>query len=313
MGMLRSIFYTGGRLWGKVFSSPAHPVTAAPDSEEELNEEEREIQRQLMNIVQRHNTAIKGLRVGHREQRRAKAEELAALVVEAEEFSKKYPIAGITNLDQVRKVARQALCESVPLYLTSRDDTFFVCLVDTETTGVDENDEPISVALMLVEITQKLGDHVGEIDRYLGFRVPNVPIHPKAQRVHGLTLADLEGKSLDMERIYRIIDSAEVLIAHNADFDSRMMSKIISGIGSRQWGCSMNDLYWAWKELANGRKGLDYICQKLGVEKNEQHDAMGDVEALYKVLMTRTGITNRSQTLLARLVKHTMKEYGEEY
>ncbi len=75
----------------------------------------------------------------------------------------------------------------------------------------------------------------------------------------------------------------------------------------------MNDLYWAWKELANGRKGLDYICQKLGVEKSKQHDAMGDVEALYKVLMTRTGITNRSQTLLARLVKHTMKEYAEEY
>ena len=230
MGLLRAVFYAAGLIGRKVFSSSAPVVPLAPELEDGLNEEEREIKRQLMHIVQRQNAVVKELRVGFREQRRSKAETLAALVVEAEEFSKKYPIAGITNLDQVRKAAYQALCESVPLYTTTREDTFFVCLLDTETTGLGDDDEPISIALMLVEITQRLGEHVREIDRYVGYRVPNVPIHPKAQSVHRLTLSDLEGKSLDLEKIYRIMDSAEVLVAHNADFDSRMMSKVIPGI-----------------------------------------------------------------------------------
>lgn len=277
---------------------------------EPLSPERSVAKREMDAIVARLNESIADLYNGHREQRREKAERLQLLVDEAEKFNATNQHAEITNLDKVKNVARDALCKSVPLHTTTRHDTYFICILDTETTGLGHDDEPISVAALLVEVSQKYCDHIREIDRYVGFREPSVPISPNASQIHGLTIEKLAGKSFDMERLHCVIDSAEIIVAHNADFDYRMMAKVMPKITEMPWGCSINDLRWAWKEMTGGKTKLDYICSVFGIEKSKKHDAMGDVEALYKVLQTRTGKTSKSRTLLHPLVKKVSKEYG---
>ncbi len=285
--------------------------TQITDIQNEETEETKALRLELERHCKILSDLVKKTGQGHREQRRNNAEYLEEAIKNAEEFCVKNPNVEITNIDKVKNLANNEKCITAPLYKTSRDDTYFVCLLDTETTGIGDDDEPISVAVMLVEVTQNLGDHIREIDRYVGLREAGVKISERAFLIHGISDNDIRGKSLDFERLHSIIDSADVIVAHNADFDHLMMSKIMPSIVEKTWACSMDDLWWAWKEINGGRKGLDSICHRLGIEKAEKHDAMGDIEALYKVLQTRTGKTVRSRTLLQPLLKKALKEYGE--
>ncbi|MGX7004882.1 3'-5' exonuclease [Caballeronia sp. KNU42] len=109
-----------------------------------------------------------------------------------------------------------------------------VAIIDTEPTGVAAHDEPISVGILLVEIETDSGRLIREIARYHGWREPRVAIHPKAQAVHGMTVADLAGKALDLGTITSLINEAEVLIAHSAQFDARMLSVVWAANGERR-------------------------------------------------------------------------------
>jgi len=174
-----------------------------------------------------------------------------------------------------------------------------VAIIDTETTGVAAHDEPISVGILLVEIEPGSGALIREIGRYHGFREPCVPIHPKAQAVHGMTAADLSGKVLDLVWITSLINEADVLIAHNAQFDARMLAVVCAAASAKSWRCSLQQFPWP---AAVGRKKLDSVCEFYGVVKQPCHDALGDCQALLTVLLIHTGKTTRSRTYLAQLL-----------
>ncbi|WP_321925297.1 exonuclease domain-containing protein [Burkholderia sp. BCC1998] len=176
-----------------------------------------------------------------------------------------------------------------------------VAIIDTETTGVAAHDEPISIGILLVEIELGSGVLVREIGRYHGLREPRVPIHPKAQAVHGMTAADLSGKVLDL-CITSLINEADVLIAHNAQFDARMLAVVCDAASAKSWRCSFQQFPWP---AAVGRKKLDSVCEFYGVIKQPRHDALGDCEALLAVLLIHTGKTTRSRTYLALLLAKT--------
>lgn len=170
-----------------------------------------------------------------------------------------------------------------------------VAVVDTETTGLGADDEPISIGLILVEVDEK-GGLVAERDRYYGLRAPSVPIHPAAQRVHGMTAADLAGKAFDLQRVSGILSAAQVGIAHNASFDARMIAKVVQS--APEWRCSLRQFPWV---VETGRK-LEHVCESLGVHRPDPHNAMTDCEALLRCLLHRTGKTDRSRTYLGALL-----------
>jgi DNA polymerase-3 subunit epsilon len=174
-----------------------------------------------------------------------------------------------------------------------------VAIIDTETTGVAAHDEPISVGILLVEIETDSGRLIREIARYHGWREPRVAIHPKAQAVHGMTVADLAGKALDLGTITSLINEAEVLIAHSAQFDARMLSVVGNMASAKPWRCSLQQFPWP---TAVGRKKLDSVCEFYGVARRSCHDALADCEALLAVLLIHTGKTARSRTFLALLL-----------
>lgn len=174
-----------------------------------------------------------------------------------------------------------------------------VAIIDTETTGVAAHDEPISVGIVLVEIEINSGKLVKEISRYHGWREPRVAIHPKAQAVHGKTSADLVGKALDLMIVTSLINEADVLIAHNAQFDARMLLVVCDVASGKPWRCSLHQFPWP---SVIGRKRLDSVCEFYGIARPSCHDALADCEALLNALLVHTGKTARSRTFLALLL-----------
>jgi len=73
---------------------------------------------------------------------------------------------------------------------------------------------------------------------------PGVPLTPYVSRLTGLTDADLAGHVLDAEGASALIESADIIIAHNARFDRHMVERAL-GASRKVWACSWSMIDWA--------------------------------------------------------------------
>ncbi|QBR00484.1 exonuclease domain-containing protein [Paraburkholderia pallida] len=174
-------------------------------------------------------------------------------------------------------------------------ETAILGIVDTETTGLGPNDEPISLGIALFEVDLPKGGLVRELDTYYGLREPSVQIGAGALAVHGITAEQVAGKQFDGSRVTALLERADILIAHNAEFDFRMLAHIIPQVRSKPWRCSYRQIWWSDHLPVPNRK-LDTICEHLGIERPNPHNALDDCRALAAALFTRTGKTARSRT-----------------
>lgn len=90
-----------------------------------------------------------------------------------------------------------------------------VVILDVETTGKDVSRDQI------VEISIQLG--LGEIAECRGWRIkPTVEIHPEAQKVHGISAADVANCPTFREvalEVVGLLGVAEVIVGYNVAFD----------------------------------------------------------------------------------------------
>lgn len=214
------------------------------------------------------------------------------------------PILKFKNKLEIEKILDKGEWYVQPLFQKELQGSTLVAIIDTETTGLEEHDQPISVGAVLLEVTSDKGDLIREVDSYYGLREPTVPINPQAQAVHGLGIECLRGTEFDMKRLYKIIDSAELLVAHNAKFDRRMLSHVMPRIVDAEWACTMYTLKFEWAMLTGGKWALDTICKALDVERPEPHNALIDCRALQSVLMVRSGKTDRSKRLMGKVISN---------
>jgi hypothetical protein len=148
-------------------------------------------------------------------------------------------------------------------------------LLDTETTGLAAVDQPIELAMCLYEV-QGNGQSVRQIDSYIGRRCPTVPINPRAQKVHGISIADLVGLDFDFDKINNLIESADFIVAHNARFDHRMLKGLIPNISNKQWRCTLDQ--WPWP-VSFGRS-LATAAAVCNIRIQNAHAALADVQTL---------------------------------
>jgi DNA polymerase-3 subunit epsilon len=184
-----------------------------------------------------------------------------------------------------------------------------VLIVDCETTGIGEKDEPISIGLISFKADAK-GLPMGEPIVYEGFRYPSVPVHPKAQQVHGMSRESLKDRDFDHGRVASMLEKADVLIAHNAQFDSRMIGRLYPAALEKKWRCSWKQ--WPWPTGAENKK-LDSACKLFNVERPATHGALKDAQALLNCLLQRSGKTERSSTYLRKLLDRTDAYIGKDY
>lgn len=192
------------------------------------------------------------------------------------------------------KVAFNPKNEQLP-YET--DQPVKVLIVDTESTGLEKKDQPISIGLILFEVSTPIGKKIREISSYYGLREPTVPINRQAYNVHGISKKDLKDKDFDYELIDKLIDEADILVAHNSKFDVRMLEPLFPQIVNCAWRCSVEQVDWPTKN-----KKLDTVCDHFQVQRPKTHNALDDCKALAEALFKHSGKTERSRTYMGYMI-----------
>lgn len=165
-------------------------------------------------------------------------------------------------------------------------------ILDTETTGVSDNDRVIQLGYVV------LGTDPVEVHNE--FNATDIPIGFGAMEVHGITPDLLEGKSICTEtsaykRLEELNTNDNYLIIHNAPFDIKMLEK--EGFNVQM---KVIDTLRVAKHILPDEDAhrLQYFRYKMELYKEEEkeaaalgivvkaHDAIGDVLVL-KLLLSK--------------------------
>lgn len=182
--------------------------------------------------------------------------------------------------------------------------------LDTETTGLPnknlEATDPrqarvVQLALKLITIEGRVLSQFSTLIKPSGW----AEIHPKAFETHGISREDCERfgiKAIEAFSVFQQYSSlSDVIVAHNADFDSVMMMIEADALGIdmpvNPWHCTMKEATPICKvpptprmraagfgpyKNANLTEALKILC---GKDLDGAHDAMVDVTGCLEVLV----------------------------
>jgi DNA polymerase-3 subunit epsilon len=171
-------------------------------------------------------------------------------------------------------------------------------IVDTETTGTEYGqDRIVELGLIVFEYDPDTGE-VGRILKRLdALEDPGMPIPAQATAVHGITDAMVAGQRIDEAGVESVLESVDLVIAHNASFDRPFLEDRLPPFADLRWGCSLKQV--DWQALGAGSAKLDYLAYRCGVF-HEAHRARNDCEVLLHVLQHRYAPDQRTplQSLL---------------
>jgi DNA polymerase-3 subunit epsilon len=143
---------------------------------------------------------------------------------------------------------------------------------DTETTGLNEDDEILQIAIIDLQ-----GNVLSET-----FVRSAKSISPEASAVHGITAQSVVSALTFAElceKIRSLIYERD-LVAYNADFDRRMMLQTCKNYGFAEWHCAMEKYAHFWGDCyKNGtfrQHSLTNACIQQGIAINGAHQATKD-------------------------------------
>jgi len=163
------------------------------------------------------------------------------------------------------------------------DNVHKVCIIDTETTGLDTDVcEIIELGYQIVEF-----DSHGNFYQVLAARnylqEPKSEISAEVTKVTGLTLKDVKGHSIPWQEVEKELADVQLCVAHNAGFDRPVVERYSDVFVNKIWGCSVAQIDWF--ELADvGSRSQEFLCWKVGQFYYGAHRALDDVQALTELL-----------------------------
>ena len=184
------------------------------------------------------------------------------------------------------------------------DNAVKVCFLDLETTGLQKDCKIIEFAGKITAIDKNSGELLGIVDEYESFNDPEEARDPVITRITGLTDDTIAGHSIDWEAVSRILNSADIIIAHNAFFDRGVMDRHLPLSQDKVWACSVNDINWT--ERGFSARGQEILCIWHGFYY-DSHRAMFDVDALIHLITH--DIEGSDNAVLELLVNAAMPIY----
>ena len=162
---------------------------------------------------------------------------------------------------------------------------------DTETTGLDPASGHRVVEIGCVELLN--GIPTGKTFHH--YIHPERDMPDEAFRVHGISLAMLEGKPVFKAIADEFVAFTEgaKLVAHNAEFDFRFMNAELSALGLPILSLDrmVDTLALARRRHPGSPASLDALCQRYGIDnaRRTKHGALLDAEILAEVYAELTG------------------------
>ncbi len=157
-----------------------------------------------------------------------------------------------------------------------------VVVIDTETTGVDFNqDAIIEIGALVVQVDAETGE-VGQVEQqFSGLEDPGFPIPVESIKVHGITDDMVKNRSFDDNELYNLVKDAHLIVAHNASFDRVFLEKRFPFFKNLPFACSFKQI--DWRAEGFGSNALEFLLYRLGYFY-ESHRAVNDCEALLGLL-----------------------------
>jgi DNA polymerase III subunit epsilon len=157
-----------------------------------------------------------------------------------------------------------------------------IVIFDCETTGTDRMQDQI------IELCIQHGLEDDALNQTWRIK-PTVPIHPGAQAVHGITMADLEGCPSFAEladAIVAVFAEADVIVGYNLAFDIEMLQAELARAGRSPLdlgGKQIVDAFRLWQQCEP--RSLQHAHQRfVGNGFASAHSASADVAATGRVL-----------------------------
>jgi len=172
---------------------------------------------------------------------------------------------------------------STQFQTAAADSVHKVCVIDTETTGLDTDVcEIIELGYQIIEF-----DSNGQFYKVLAARnylqEPQGEISAEVTKVTGLTLKDVKGHSIPWQEVEKELADVQLCVAHNASFDRPVVERYSEVFVNKIWGCSVAQIDWL--NLADvGSRSQEFLCWKVGQFYYGAHRALDDVQALSELL-----------------------------
>ncbi len=154
--------------------------------------------------------------------------------------------------------------QAVSQYQAPQGDSYHkVCIIDTETTGLDTSVcEIIELGYQVVEF-----DSQGHFYRVLlaknFLNEPEGEITPEVTQVTGLTMEDVQGHRIPWEEVEADLADVQLCVAHNAAFDRPVVERYNDLFVEKVWGCSASQVDWF--HLAKvGSRSQEFYAGKSG-------------------------------------------------
>ena len=160
-------------------------------------------------------------------------------------------------------------------------DQAIAVVVDVETTGLDHRrDEVIEIGMVAFVHDQsgRVGPVVGALSL---LREPSVEITPEITRLTGITPEMVSGQVLDLDAVRRLLEPADLVIAHNARFDRNFCERLHDDFCHKAWACSVAEVRWS--ELGYEGAKLGYLVTQNGWF-HRGHRAVDDCHATLEIL-----------------------------
>lgn len=198
----------------------------------------------------------------------------------------------MNNLDELAKQLDQSSeyqvlrkLPSINQYLPNNNEQTLhkVCIIDTETTGLDTAQcEIIELGYQVIEFdSQGFFYQVLATKNFL--QEPKGEISAEVTQVTGITLEDVKGQSIPWQEVETDLAEVQFCIAHNVDFDRPVLERFNPLFINKVWGCSVSQIDW-FKLAKISTRNQEFLCWKIGQFFYDAHRAIGDVQALTHLL-----------------------------
>ncbi|MEL7728701.1 3'-5' exonuclease [Citromicrobium bathyomarinum] len=157
-----------------------------------------------------------------------------------------------------------------------------VCVLDTETTGLDaDRHRVIEICAAAVQVSND-GRIIGIESIGSGTEDPGAPLAEEIIALTGLTDDDIAGTSINREKLTQFISNCDSVVAFNAGFDRPFVEKLLRGLPLMNWGCAMADVPWRSLNFQPGPQ--NYLLMQAGRFNANAHRARDDVLSLVELL-----------------------------
>ena len=161
--------------------------------------------------------------------------------------------------------------------------THKVCIIDTETTGLDTDVcEIIELGYQIIEFDSQ-GNFYKVLSAQNFLQEPKGEISEEVTQVTGLTMDDVKGHQIPWQQVEAEIAEVQLCVAHNASFDRPVVERYSDVFVNKIWGCSVAQIDWM-KQTHVGSRSQEFLCWKVGEFFYGAHRALDDVQALTQLL-----------------------------